>query len=69
MKSPTPQQVTELRESVRASRNVGITAAQDACAEIVHAGRRSWQQWERGDRKMHPAFWELAQIKLDSPAK
>lgn len=33
MKNPTPQQVTELRESVQTSRKIGITAAQDACAE------------------------------------
>jgi len=69
MISPTPQQVIELREAFQARRNVGITVAQDACAKRIHAGRRSWQQWERGDRKMHPAFFELAQIKLDSQAK
>ena len=27
---------------------------------------RGWQQWEAGDRRMHPAFWELFRIKVDA---
>jgi hypothetical protein len=27
---------------------------------------RSWQQWEAGDRRMHPAFWELFQRKSET---
>ncbi len=30
---------------------------------MVHSTCRVWQQWEAGDRKMHPAFWELFRIK------
>lgn len=63
-KNPQPVQVRKLRESVQQGLSLGITAAQDTCAEALHTSRRAWQQWERGDRKMHPAFWELAQIKL-----
>jgi DNA-binding transcriptional regulator YiaG len=40
-----------------------ITAGQDWCAEQLHTSRRSFQQWESGDRSMHPAFWELLKIK------
>jgi DNA (cytosine-5)-methyltransferase 1 len=63
MNSPDPRQVIKLRESIQQRDGLGITAAQDLCAEMLHTSRRSWQQWERGERKMHPAFWELAQYK------
>jgi hypothetical protein len=26
---------------------------------------RAWQQWESGDRQMHPAFFELFLIKSE----
>lgn len=63
MKNPTPQSVVDLRFEVQTNLNMGITAAQDYCAALVHTQRRVWQQWERGERKMHPAFWELANLK------
>jgi DNA (cytosine-5)-methyltransferase 1 len=34
------------------------------CAKLVHSARRTWQQWESGDRNMHPGLWELFQIKI-----
>ena len=61
--SPTPEQVKQVREAVQASFDLGITAAQDWCAAALHTKRRPWQQWETGDRAMHPAFWELLTIK------
>lgn len=60
---PEPVQVVELRRLIQSWLGQGITAAQDHCAAMVHTSRRSWQQWERGERRMHPAFWELALIK------
>ena len=60
---PTAGDVSTLRERIQASQGMGITAAQDWCAESVHTSRRAWQQWERGERAMHRAFWELAQLK------
>jgi len=65
--SPSPQEIIEFREAIQAQDGIGITAAQDRCAEMLHTSRRAWQQWERGERKMHPAFWELANHK--SPAE
>ena len=62
--NPRPEDVLKLREALQKRESIGITAAQDRCAEMLHTSRRAWQQWERGDRKMHAAFWELAQIKL-----
>lgn len=64
MSSPTPVQVKEVRVTVQESLSLGITAAQDWCAEALHTSRRAFQQWESGDRRMHPAFWELLKIKV-----
>jgi DNA-binding transcriptional regulator YiaG len=36
---------------------------QRRAAELVHTSTRAWQQWEAGDRRMHPAFWELYMLK------
>lgn len=53
--NPAPESVKAARESA------GLT--QTAAAELVHSTCRSWQQWEAGDRRMHPAVWELFRIK------
>ena len=58
------EQVCKLRQGVQDEHNIRKTAAIDLCAKALHTSRRSWQQWERGEARMHPAFWELAQIKL-----
>jgi len=63
MISPLPEEVIRLRKSVQSRSELGITAAQDKCAVMLHTSRRAWQQWERGERKMHRAFWELVNIK------
>lgn len=43
--------------------------SQTAAAELLHTGYIVWQQWESEDplrnRRMHPAFWELFQIKAE----
>jgi len=67
--TPTPEQVRQAREAIQSKFDMGITAAQDWCAEALHTSRRAWQQWEsdvgtKSHRAMHPAFWELLQIKL-----
>lgn len=60
MASPAPQDVRAAREAA------GLTQAQ--AAALVHSALRSWQQWEAGDRQMHPALWELFTIKASRPA-
>jgi putative transcriptional regulator len=55
MNSPTPDQIKQAREQA------GLTQTQ--AAELIYKGLRTWQQWERGDRAMDPAFWELFKIK------
>ena len=54
-RNPAPPEIRAMREATGLS--------QTAAAEIVHTTCRTWQQWEAGDRKMHPAFWELFRIK------
>ena len=60
-RSPAP-------EDVRAARlAAGLTQA--AAAAAVHTSCRSWQQWEAGDRRMHPAFWNLFCLKMAGGSK
>lgn len=59
-RNPAPAEVRAARE------RAGLT--QTEAARLVHTSLRSWQQWEAeagttGHRSMHPAFWELFQIK------
>jgi DNA-binding transcriptional regulator YiaG len=52
-------------DAVRAAReNAGLS--QTAAGALVHTTCRTWQQWEAGDRRMHPAFWELFLLKSRS---
>jgi putative transcriptional regulator len=49
-------------DAIRAARAAaGLTQAQ--ASELVYTTPRNWQHWEAGDRRMHPAIWELWQIK------
>lgn len=62
--APAAWQVKAVRESLQMRLGIGITAAQDVCAEALCTSRRSFQQWERGERAMHPAFFELLRTKI-----
>lgn len=61
MNRPTPEQIRTAREAAGLS--------QSAAAALVHTSLRAWQQWEapatdiKNHRGMHPAFWELFQLK------
>ena len=50
-RNPTPAEVRATRLTA------GLTQA--SAAELIHCAARSWQDWEAGERRMHPAFWEL----------
>jgi DNA-binding XRE family transcriptional regulator len=59
--NPSPTQIRQARE------DAGLTLEQ--AGELVHTSWRTWQNWEADakmpeHRRMHPATWELAQIKL-----
>lgn len=59
--NPTPGEIRAAREKL------GLDYM-DA-GSIVHSSARAWQSWELGDRRMHPAIWELFQIKTRRPPK
>ena len=49
-------------DEIRAARAAaGLT--QTEAGDVVHASLRTWQQWEAGDRKMHPGLFELFKLK------
>lgn len=48
---------------IRAAREAA-GLSQTAAADLVHSKLRTWQQWEAGDRKMHPGLWELFRLKI-----
>jgi len=50
MKRPTPDEIKEAREAA------GLTQSQ-AAEKIFSKSYRSWQDYERGERRMHPAIW------------
>ncbi len=54
--NPTPTEVRAAREAA------GLTQPQ--AAEVVRGSMRAWQEWEAGNRRMHPGLWELFTLKL-----
>lgn len=58
MHAPTPS-------DIRAAR-AAASLTQSEAAALLHTSLRSYQQWEAGDRRMHPAMWELFSIKVAS---
>ncbi|MCG9078925.1 helix-turn-helix domain-containing protein [Laribacter hongkongensis] len=61
MIQPSPEEIRAAREAVGLSRT--------AAADLVHSALRTWQQWEAGDRGMHPGLWELFLIKTGQTDK
>ena len=54
--NPTPEAIREARAAA------GLT--QHQAAELIHGTERAWQEWEAGNRRMHPGLWELFRKKL-----
>ncbi len=54
---------TPLPAEIRAARqSAGLTQTQ--AAALIHGTMRAWQEWEAGNRRMHPGLWELFLLKL-----
>lgn len=53
--NPTPEQIRAAREKTGLS--------QSAAAALIYCGLRGWQEWEAGNRRMHPGLWELFNLK------
>lgn len=51
----------EPRAVVQARKEAGLNQTQ--AGAVVFSSLRAWQQWEAGDRPMHPALWELFRLK------
>lgn len=51
-------------ETIRAERE-RLGLSQTAAAAVIYSSMRAWQEWEAGTRRMHPAMWELWQIKTE----
>ena len=50
-RSPSPKRILAARKAA------GLT--QKAAAEKCLSALRSWQDWEYGKRRMHPAIWQV----------
>jgi DNA-binding transcriptional regulator YiaG len=61
-RAPCPARNPHPYEIRAARRQAGLTAAQ--AAAMIFVATRTWQQWESGDRRMHPAFWLCFQLQL-----
>lgn len=57
--NPTPGEILAARSAS------GLT--QTEAGALLFSGLRSWQQWESGERRMHPALWELFRRKVRDP--
>lgn len=55
-RNPSPDEIRALRASA------GLTQGQ--LADLLMTSTRAVQQWEAGDRKMHPAFWRCLRLDL-----
>lgn len=58
MNNPTPADIRAAREAA------GLT--QEQAGELIHGSRRAWQDYEAGNRKMHPGLWELFRLKAQA---
>lgn len=55
MTNPTPEQIKQARK------DAGLTQTQ--AADLIYKSCRAWQQYEKGDREMDKAFFELFTLK------
>jgi len=62
--NPSPAEVRALRVLIQDSRDIGVTDAQKLCADRVFSHFRTWQKWENGERRMHPAVWWCARNRV-----
>jgi len=53
---PTPEVIK--------SRRLAAGLTQTAAAALIHSTLRAWQEWEAGNRRMHPGLWELFNIRI-----
>ena len=59
--NPPPEEIIAARKAA------GLT--QTEAASFVCGSLRAWQQWEAGDRRMHPGLWMLFGLLTGSAAR
>lgn len=62
--APAPAEIAALRVQLQLDLRLTVPAAQAHCARLIFLEPATWQAWERGESSPHPAFWELASIKI-----
>lgn len=63
--SPDHTEIVNLRRKVQQHFKLrSDRAGKMLCSEVIYAAYSTWVDWEKGENSMHPAFWELANIKL-----
>lgn len=65
---PTPDhtEIVNLRRKVQQHFKLrSDRAGKLLCAELAYVAESTWVEWEACKTTMHPAFWELANIKLN----
>jgi putative transcriptional regulator len=60
-RNPTPEEIKAAREAAQ------MTSAE--AGALVHSTESKWREWESGARRMHPAFFELFNIKVKGQSK
>ena len=58
--NPLPAEIIATRKAA------GLT--QTEAASLVCGSLRAWQQWEAGDRRMHPGLWMLFRLRTEEAA-
>jgi hypothetical protein len=54
-RNPSPEELKESRHTAGLS--------QEAAANVVYYSAVAWKKCEAGERRMHPATWELFRLK------
>ena len=64
---PATEEIRELRRQTQEALGIPLKTSrpgQSICGMAVHYDYQSWYGWESGKTKMHPAVWELANLKM-----
>lgn len=66
---PTVSEIINIRQIVQIKLKSSMTKARRECATLVMRSLRTWEQWERGQRKMPAQTWNLIKLKIENYIK
>lgn len=58
-RNPEPAEIQEAR--------LAFGYTQTEAGALVYCTLRAWQDWESGERRMHPATWDLFRMRAGAP--